>query len=630
MDDWNDFDDFLLDLVHTDDYEPTLDDILYVDIDEDAYVAIRYEDSDDTDTDHDSDDTDTAQEASPVRATRLKSPFLVDDKDVDESEICNVIEFLKEHDDRYKVPQNDPKYARIASDAEAILKQAFSKLSQRFSAKIIPSGSFYEDLKVESPDEFDFMAEIKSLSSPGSIDVVPSDRPGFVHATILDPNTLSLWKDCMSFVCQHKQRQEDCKSCFLGTNENKGTIVLAPEKVQKEFRKEINQAMIKAELPKGWKHGGYNSPRYSGHRRHGPATLFQFVYTAKKVEYKITLDVTLSIGLPLPFNSNKLNFHAFDRMERSHPLRALLRNTLKTGPGMHLIPLYSKLHTRTGYFGHKNSWRVSCSLVEREILNTFSQNDPDSIPHRCIRLMKWIRDAYLADEKQETTKSRKKKKQESVKKSSATAKENKKKVPDAESKDSNSAIAVASDGTNERWRQNFYQIFPKPENETDESERSTYSCSSAPQPLQDDVDFYHNPGIIRYEYEDREVDTMTTSLTSKEYYGAKNYVSSIEIKTFVMYMIEKCPYSDGWSEGLIPDIIISVFRRIAEMYDKGGYLQNFFFDVPVCSPLSANRRQIAKEKLNKLIMRLTEGKWKSLINDQIMSDMWKTHQPQLF
>ena len=325
-------------------------------------------------------------------------------------------------------------------------------------------------------------------------------------------------------------------------------------------------------------------------------------------------------------------------MERSHPLHSLLRNILKTGPGMHLIPLYSKLHTRTGYFGHKNSWRVSCSLVEREILNTFSPSDPDSIPHRCIRLMKWIRDAYLADEKQETAKSRtkkkeesgvKNKKQESGEKSSGTAKGRKKEVTGHKSGASVSAIATASDGTKERWHQNFYNIFPKPI-ETEESATSTYSCSSAPQLIQDDMDFYQNPGIIRYEYEDREVDTMTTSRTSKEYYGGKNYVSSIEIKTFVMYMIEKCPYSDGWSEGLIPDIIISVFRRIAEMYDKGGYLQNFFFDVPVCSPLSANRRQITKEKLNKLIMRLTEGKWKSLINDQIMSDMWKTHQPQLF
>ena len=35
-----------------------------------------------------------------------------------------------------------------------------------FKNFVIPSGSFYEDLKVEGPDEFDFMICLQELSSP--------------------------------------------------------------------------------------------------------------------------------------------------------------------------------------------------------------------------------------------------------------------------------------------------------------------------------------------------------------------------------------------------------------------------------------------------------------------------------
>ena len=39
-------------------------------------------------------------------------------------------------------------------------------LDSRFICTMIPSGSFYEETKIGSPDEFDFMAEIKVLFSP--------------------------------------------------------------------------------------------------------------------------------------------------------------------------------------------------------------------------------------------------------------------------------------------------------------------------------------------------------------------------------------------------------------------------------------------------------------------------------
>ena len=709
---------------------------------------------------------------------------------VDDTEMCNLVNFLKTCDDNYKITKDDPKYASIARDAEMIVKQAFANLDPRFSANIIPSGSFYEDLKVESPDEFDFMAQIKSLSSPGAIDLVPSDRSGFVHVTVLDSDTMSLWKDCMAFVCEHKHRREDCRTCkavddlhddfglddhdeygidfydpyddYLYEDDNydtssesgtppsnnqtnivegKGTIVLGPEKFQSAFRAEINKAMVKLKLPEGWHHGGYRGPRYSGHRRHGPATLFQFVYKNEQVKYKISLDITLCIGLPLPFDARKLNFHAYNRMDKSNPVHILLKNTLIDGPGMHLIPLYSKLHTRTGYFGHKNSWRVSCSLNEREILTRFSSGDPDSVPHRSIRLIKWLRDKFLADEKQPTKHKKKKKNKHDKHENKTHRGENgevktanddepsepiqKPDIPataairdescnntdqgsssDQESgriegpseqdetcqtvqqsesgvnfqsegektnsksglpnngalgfgktesassskleasdsgknwdhiKAQNKArrpetpIANASYSTTQKWLSNFYEIFPSHFDEESVEISSLFTSTQGEDRnlAEDELEFYKDPGILKFKYEGQEVDSMSPSAFSKEYYGAKNYVSSIEIKTFIMCMIEKCPEHSGWSEALIPDIIVSVFQKIREMYRNRMYLQNFFFEVPVCSPLAENTRQTAVIKLDKLIEMLTEGEWKSVISNQKVDEMWKSQKLDL-
>ena len=68
-----------------------------------------------------------------------------------------------------------------------------------FTNTIIQSGSFYEDLKVEGPNEFDFMICLEELSTPGvcAIRAIPFrsvQDPGYGHVEIEDPISRTRWK----------------------------------------------------------------------------------------------------------------------------------------------------------------------------------------------------------------------------------------------------------------------------------------------------------------------------------------------------------------------------------------------------------------------------------------------------
>ncbi|KAM7445738.1 hypothetical protein ABFA07_005846 [Porites harrisoni] len=69
-------------------------------------------------------------------------------------------EFNREHKEVKKIEK------RIRSLVDEI-SAYIGREDPLFKNFVIPSGSFYEDLKVEGPDEFDFMICLEQLSSPG-------------------------------------------------------------------------------------------------------------------------------------------------------------------------------------------------------------------------------------------------------------------------------------------------------------------------------------------------------------------------------------------------------------------------------------------------------------------------------
>ena len=95
----------------------------------------------------------------------------------------------------YKEAEFDREHEEVKEIEETVrnLVQKIAKtIAQKdplFQSTILRSGSFYEDLKIEGPNEFDFMICLEELSKPGVCEIkaipfrsVPD--PGYVQLQI--------------------------------------------------------------------------------------------------------------------------------------------------------------------------------------------------------------------------------------------------------------------------------------------------------------------------------------------------------------------------------------------------------------------------------------------------------------
>ncbi|EDO46836.1 predicted protein [Nematostella vectensis] len=327
--------------------------------------------------------------------------------------------YLDELDRKFSVDLRDQEVINIRKDMEYIASQFAKKVAchdARFKGEILNSGSHYEGLQVSAPDEFDYMIEIEELSKQSMVDFRPTTDSGFFYGYSKASNR---WKDCISLFCtDHNQPLRLQSICPLCSNNSKlYQRILDPEKVQDVFRKIADEVMEELLLPKYWEHGGFNRPRFSGHRKHGPATMFQLIYRTEK-EIKINIDITLAIKVPKPTPSVVLQSLKIMRQEPCSS-RMDVRILLGTDPGVHMIPLYSKMMLQKRKYAKKHAWRLSTSLVEGRI---FQELGYDALPSRAIRVMKILRKEYLTYFSRKTVRQRRPRKT-AAKKNKASQKE---------------------------------------------------------------------------------------------------------------------------------------------------------------------------------------------------------------
>ena len=115
-------------------------------------------------------------------------------------------EFDREHEEVKEIE------TRIRSFVDEITDYVGRK-DPLFKNFVIPSGSFYEDLKVEGPDEFDFIACLEELSHPGVC--VTKDIP---FRTVPDPGYVDVQvanKGCRNRWQRYISRRENLKADVL-------------------------------------------------------------------------------------------------------------------------------------------------------------------------------------------------------------------------------------------------------------------------------------------------------------------------------------------------------------------------------------------------------------------------------
>lgn len=105
-------------------------------------------------------------------------------------------EFDREHDEVQEIEET------VRNLVEAIAESIAEK-DPLFTTTVLQSGSFYEDLKVEGPNEFDFMFCLEELSKIGVCEVKEIPRrsvrdPGYVHVQVPHPFHKKRWKKYIS------------------------------------------------------------------------------------------------------------------------------------------------------------------------------------------------------------------------------------------------------------------------------------------------------------------------------------------------------------------------------------------------------------------------------------------------
>ena len=119
----------------------------------------------------------------------------------------------------YKEAEFDMEHEEVKEIEETVrnlveeIAETIAQKEPLFQSTVLQSGSFYEGLKVEGPNEFDFMICLEELSKPGVCEIkaipfrsVPD--PGYVDLRVQDPDIRERWKKYIS-------RKENLKSNIL-------------------------------------------------------------------------------------------------------------------------------------------------------------------------------------------------------------------------------------------------------------------------------------------------------------------------------------------------------------------------------------------------------------------------------
>ena len=248
---------------------------------------------------------------------------------------------------------------KLETLVNSILAQV-EKRDKRFQSTLIKSGSVYEGVKVQQPDEFDFMIRINSLTNEPLL--YPCDKgDGYVKLALND-DEWSEFKDEQGFF--------------------------SPNQLSRHFKKLVNESLSDVDVPEGlviqrtdrqllegpWgpvylnllgnSTGQENPSGLMYSETHGPATTLYISWQGGN-SYKhleVTVDLTLSLEYlisRLPVQLPRLPQSVDQCLQRS---------------GFHVVP--------AGF----DIWRISFSVVEKEIL--FDSPDGFKVCFRVLKIMR--------------------------------------------------------------------------------------------------------------------------------------------------------------------------------------------------------------------------------------------------
>lgn len=238
------------------------------------------------------------------------------------------------------------------------IAESIAEKDPLFRTTVLRSGSFYEDLKVEGPNEFDFMFCLEELSKIGVCEVkeipfrsVPD--PGYVHVQVPHPFHEKRWKKYIS-----------------------KTKKLKPKTLLEKFEKLVREAL--KEKSNDF-HPKLDQHSFTIELRKIPVTLKLVWNGTKYKHYEISIDLVLCIKVGgWPKDSD---LHT--RFNRSHPGFEVINEV--TEMGYHLIA------SCIGESGARRPcWRLSFSKAEGVLLKHVCRNS--TLMHKAtVKILKVVR-----------------------------------------------------------------------------------------------------------------------------------------------------------------------------------------------------------------------------------------------
>ena len=279
-------------------------------------------------------------------------------KDEELHKLYKEAEFDREHKEVKKIEK------RIRSFVHEIADY-IGRQDPLFKNFVIPSGSFYEDLKVEGPDEFDFMVCLEELSQPDvcvtkDIPLRPVPDPGYVHVQVDNE------------VCRRRWQREG----YINKRGN-----LKPSVLLKRFQNLIEEAVNKRERGSRDKIAEHVVVEL----RKIPVTIKLTWNGTKYPNYEICIDLTLCIkmsGWPAASDIRK-------RVKRGHPGYEVFRKAMREG--------YHLVASTIGESGKpRPCWRLSFSVAEGTVLKNIC-GDPNLMHKVVIKVLKVLRKKHEND-----------------------------------------------------------------------------------------------------------------------------------------------------------------------------------------------------------------------------------------
>lgn len=290
-------------------------------------------------------------------------------------------EYLKELDDLKKVECQSLCNHDIAQQAESYVKKILLMVEQqdpRFKSTFLRSGSFYDEVKIGFPDEFDFMAKLELLSKPDILEVLPT-KLGFVQLVMKDSESIELWKDFLVEDTNSKE-EEICN-------------VVSIRILSDIFHELVHDAMKSTPNPPQWRRSPWPL-------RHGPCAKLEFLVDGFRETDPLEISIDLAICITYP-NYQSVQFPFYKYLDDKSLCTSFLAEKMSDDAEVLLVPFtYDSVQqtfpgSSSWIYNYREQMRVSFSMLEQAI---FSQFAKDSIEKRLIRVLKILRDAHLRDD----------------------------------------------------------------------------------------------------------------------------------------------------------------------------------------------------------------------------------------